>query len=287
MIRYPGERIAFTELLSIVRDEVSFEDRWAIVDWIRREMHAASPEEIVSLLDRAGAEVAAAVPESDRRVVLHRLDALRERAQDIIAEQTAVRGTTPEDLVDAMHEMVRVADPALLTHLTGVGSLAGRIAKDLGLDSDDVHHVTLAGRLLDIGKIALPQAVLTAREPLDAATMAVVEGHAAMGERMVSGVAGLRNYAGWVRSHHERLDGSGYPDALHEHDIPYEVRILSVADVFDAMVCPRPYRAPHSVTDAMRHLSANAGTLYDTHVVASLEHLLVSKRRRTGTPTAA
>lgn len=287
MIRYPGERIAFAELLSIVRDEVSFEDRWAIVDWIRREMHAASPEEIVSLLDRAGAEVAAVVPESDRRVVLNRLDALRERAQDIIAEQTAVRGTTPEDLVDAMHEMVRVADPALLTHLTGVGSLAGRIAKDLGLDSDDVHHVTLAGRLLDIGKIALPQAVLTAREPLDAATMAVVEGHAAMGERMVGGVAGLRNYAGWVRSHHERLNGSGYPDALHEHDIPYEVRILGVADVFDAMVCPRPYRAPHSVTDAMRHLSANAGTLYDTHVVASLEHLLVAKRRRAGTPTAA
>ncbi len=287
MIRYPGERAAFTELLSIVGDEVRFEDRWAIVDWIRREMHAASPEEIVGLLDRAGAEVAASVPESDRRIVLSRLDALRERAQDIVWEQTSVRGTTPEDLVDAMHEMIRVADPALLTHLTGVGSLAGRIAKDLGLDAEDVHHVTIAGRLLDVGKIALPQGALHATEALDSAAMAVIEGHAAMGERMVGAIAGLRQYASWVRSHHERLDGSGYPDALHEHDIPYEVRILSVADVFDAMVCARPYRAPFSVTDAMRHLTDNAGTMYDTNVVASLEHLLVAKRRRAGRPTAA
>lgn len=287
MIRYPGERAAFTELLSIVRDEVRFEDRWAIVDWIRREMHAASAEEIVDLLDRAGTEVAAGVPESDRRVVLTRLDALRERAQDIVWEQTAVRGTTPEDLVDAMHEMIRVADPALLTHLTGVGSLAGRIAKDLGLDAEDVHHVTIAGRLLDVGKIALPQAALCASEPLDAATMAIVEGHVAMGERMVGAIPGLKSYAGWVRAHHERLDGSGYPDGLHEHDIPYEVRILAVADVFDAMVCARPYRAAYSVADAMAHLSANAGSCYDAHVVGSLEHLLVAKRRRSGTPTAA
>ncbi|HEU5480868.1 MAG TPA: HD domain-containing phosphohydrolase [Candidatus Tumulicola sp.] len=186
-----------------------------------------------------------------------------------------------------MHEMIRVADPALLTHLTGVGSLAGRIAKDLGLDPDEVHHVTIAGRLLDVGKIALPQGALHADEPLDAATMALIEGHAAMGERMVGAIAGLRGYAGWVRSHHERLNGSGYPDGLHEHDIPFEVRVLSVADVFDAMVCPRPYRAPYSVADAMAHLTANAGSLYDSQVVASLEHLLVAKRRRSGTPTAA
>jgi HD-GYP domain-containing protein (c-di-GMP phosphodiesterase class II) len=284
--RYPGERAAFSELLSIVCDEVRFEDRWAIVDWIRREMHAASGDEIAQLLDRAGAEVAAAVPESDRRVVLNRLDALRERAMDIVSEQT-VRGTAPEDLVDAMHEMIRVADPALLTHLTGVGSLAGRIAKDLGLDSDEVHHVTLAGRLLDVGKIALPADALSAREPLTPAAMAIVEGHAAMGERMVSGVAGLRRYAGWVRSHHERLDGSGYPDGLREHDIPFEVRILGVADVFDAMVCARPYRAPHSIADAMKHLGENAGMLYDARVVASLEHLLVAKRRRIAAASAA
>jgi len=279
--------MAFAELLSIVRDEVRFEDRWAIVDWIRREMHAASPDEIVGLLDRAGAEVAANVPETDRRTVLSRLDALRERAHDIVREQTSVRGTTPEDLVDAMHEMIRVADPALLTHLTGVGSLAGRIAKDLGLDAEEVHNVTIAGRLLDVGKIALPQDAVRSNGTLDAAAMAVVESHAAMGERMVTAIPGLRMYAGWVRSHHERIDGSGYPDALREHDIPYEVRILAVADVFDAMVCARPYRAPYSVTDAMGHLTDNAGRLYDANVVASLEHLLVAKRQRAGRPTAA
>ncbi|HEY5425434.1 MAG TPA: HD domain-containing phosphohydrolase [Candidatus Tumulicola sp.] len=287
MIRYPGERAAFAELLSIVRDEVRFEDRWAIVDWIRREMHAASPEEITDLLDRAGTDIAAGVPEHERRVVLSRLDSLRERAEEIVWEQASVRGTTPEDLVDAMHEMVRVVDPTLLTHLTGVGALAGRIAKDLGLETDDVHNVTLAGRLLDIGKIALPQAALHTREPLDAASMALVEGHSALGEQMVGAISGLQSYAGWIRAHHERLDGSGYPDALRDTDIPYEVRILSVADVFDAMVCARSYRAAHSMRDAMDHLSSKAGTLYDSNVVASLEHILVAKRRRSGTSTAA
>ncbi|MEO6835420.1 MAG: HD domain-containing phosphohydrolase [Candidatus Tumulicola sp.] len=287
MIRYPGERAAFEELLSIVRDEVRFEDRWAIVDWIRREMHAASPEEITDLLDRAGTNVAAGVPEHERRVVLSRLDALRERAHEIVWEQAAVRGTTPEDLVDAMHEMIRAVDPTLLTHLTGVGSLAGRIAKDLGLDADDVHHVVTAGRLLDVGKIALPQAALHTREPLDAATMAVVEGHAAMGERMIAAIPGLQRYAGWIRAHHERLDGSGYPDALRDGSIPYEVRILSVADVFDAMVCNRTYRAAHSMREAIEHLNANSGSRYDPQVVASLEHVLVTKRRRSGASTAA
>jgi HD-GYP domain-containing protein (c-di-GMP phosphodiesterase class II) len=272
--RYPGERAAFAELLLIVRDETSFNDRWAIVDWIRREMHAASPEEIGDLLDRAGNELTARVPSHERRTVLTRLDALRERAKEIVWEQIAVRGTTPEDLVDALHEMIRVADPALLTHLSGVGTLAGRIAKNLGLDADDVYHVTTAGRLLDIGKVGLLRT-------------SPIEGHAALGERTIAAIPALSRYAAWIRAHHERLDGSGYPDGVRGDDIPFEVRILGVADVFDRMLCSSPYRAADSVREALAHLADNSGSLYDPAVVGALEHLLVAKRRRSGGSTAA
>lgn len=274
MSRYRGERHAFDELLSIVRDEVQFEDRWAIVDWVRREMHAAAPDEITALLDRASAEIAVRVPDSERRVVLKRLACLRERTQEIVWEEASVRGSTPEDLVDAMHEMVRVVDPTLLTHLSGVGTLAGRIAKDLGLEADRVHHVAIAGRLVDVGKVGLPHA-------------AHADEHAVLGERMVRAIPALQRYAGWIRAHHERLDGSGYPDALRSPDISLEVRILAVADVFDTMACAVPYHASHSVHDALTHLSDNAGTLYDPLVVGALERLLISRRLRTGTSTAA
>jgi response regulator RpfG family c-di-GMP phosphodiesterase len=272
--RYPAERAAFAELLSTVRDEVHFEDRWAIVDWVRREMHAASPDEITALLDRASAEIAAEVPEFERRTVLTRLDSLRKRTQEIVWEQASVRGTTPEDLVDAMHEMIRIADPSLFTHLAGVGTLAGRIAKHLGLEADRVHHVAIAGRLLDVGKVGLSHT-------------AHADEHAALGERMVRAIPALQRYAGWIRAHHERLDGSGYPDALRSPDIPLEVRILSVADVFDTMACTAQHHAPYSVHGVLGHLADNAGTLYDPLVVDALEHLLTSRRLRTGTSTAA
>ncbi|MBV8372976.1 MAG: HD domain-containing protein [Candidatus Eremiobacteraeota bacterium] len=271
MNRYPGERAAFAELLSIVRDETRFEDRWAIVDFVRREMHAASPEEITALVDRASTQLAACVPASKRRTVLARLDALRERTQEIVWEQASVRGTTPEDLVDAMHEMIRAIDPTLLLHLSGVGTLAGRIAKHLGLQADRVSHVAIAGRLVDVGKAGLPRD-------------AHADEHCALGERMVRAIPALQRYAGWIRAHHERLDGSGYPDALRSPDIPLEVRILSVADVFTTMV-NAPYHSTR-MHETLAHLSNNAGTLYDPLVVGALEELLTVRRLRP-TSTAA
>lgn len=262
MKRYPGERAAYAELLSIVANEVTFEDRWAIVDFVRREMHAASPDEILALIDRASVEIAARAPQQQRRNVLTRLNALRERVQEAAFEQTSVRGTTPEDLVDAMHEMIRAVDPAISTHLSGVGTLAGSIAKYLGLEGDRVRSIAIAGRVLDIGKIA-PQGCGNE--------------HAAAGERMLRGIPALQRYAGWVRSHHERLDGSGYPDRLRGPDIALEVRILAVADVFDSMACAVPYAA-HVVSATMLHLAENAGRLYDPLVVNALDRYLGSRR---------
>lgn len=270
MKRYPGEHSAYSELLSIVANEVTLEDRWAIVDWVRREMHAATPDEIEALVDRASVQISTQIPAARRRTTLARLDALRERVREVAWEQASVRGTKPEDLVDAMHEMIRAVDPTLSTHLSGVGTLAGSIAKSLGLDGDRVHDVAVAGRLLDVGKIAT-QGTHT-------------DGHAAAGENMLRAIPALQRYAPWIRAHHERLDGSGYPDRLRAPDIPLEVRILSVADVFTTMASANGTQAVH---DALVHLDDHAGKLYDSDVVAALDRLMGTRRLRIVRSTAA
>lgn len=270
MKRYPGEHSAYSELLSIVANEVTLEDRWAIVDWVRREMHAATPDEIEALVDRASVQISTRIPPQRRRTTLARLDALRERVREVAWEQASVRGTKPEDLVDAMHEMIRAVDPTLSTHLSGVGTLAGSIAKYLGLDGERVHDAIVAGRLLDVGKIATQGAH--------------TDGHAALGETMLRAIPALQRYAPWIRAHHERLDGSGYPDRLRAPDIALEVRILSVADVFTTLASANGTQAVH---DALVHLDDNAGKLYDATVVAALDRLIGTRRLRIVRSTAA
>lgn len=269
MNTYPGEHVAYRELLSIVAGEVNLEDRWAIVEWVRREMHAASPDQIEAMIERASVEISTRAPERQRRAVLGRLSAMRERVRELAWERTSVRGAAPGDLVDAMHEMIRVVDPALSTHLSGVGTLAASIAKCLGLEDERIGDVAIAGRLLDVGKIS-----------------ASGDEHAATGERVVRAIPALQRHAGWVRSHHERLDGSGFPDGLRAPDIPLEVRVLGVADAFVSMVSGVPYRAG-IVGDAVTHLNDNAGTLYDPLVVAAFERHLGARRLRVATETAA
>ncbi len=153
MTIYPGERLALTELASIVHDEIAYADRWAIVDWIRREMHAASPQQVLDLIDRAASGLAATVEDGDRSEVLTRLESLRLRSQQLVWEQVAARGTSVEDAIQALHAVIRATDRDLFEHLEAVGALAGRIARGLGFDPEDVSHVTAGARLCDVGAI--------------------------------------------------------------------------------------------------------------------------------------
>jgi HD-GYP domain-containing protein (c-di-GMP phosphodiesterase class II) len=268
MLMYPGERLALSQLSAIVRDEVVYADRWAIVDWIRREMHAATPHEVLGLIDRAGAQLAQNVEDEDRSAVLQRLESLRARSQELVWENVASRGTSVDDAIQALHAVVRATDPELHEHLEAVGSLAGRLARGLGLDPEDVAQVTAAGRLCDVGAIAKQYG-----------------SHAERGEQILAGIPVLSQYRGWVRAHHEYLDGSGTPDGTGEADIPFEARIITVADDFHSMIAAGG-RGMRPVDEALAHLRRYAGTRYDGRPVAVLEEL-VAPRRRFGSPTAA
>ena len=151
-------------------------------------------------------------------------------------------------------------------HSYMVGELAGRIAKRMGLPRDEVELARLAGRLHDIGKLAIPEEILRKPGPLNSAERLVLERHPQIGFRMLESL-GIEPVATWVLHHHERWDGRGYPEGLGEEEIPLGSRILFVADAYDAMTSDRVYRPKLSHEDAIAELERCAGAQFDPAVV--------------------
>ena len=153
-------------------------------------------------------------------------------------------------------------------HSERVGAWSRRIAVGLGLTAAEVETVTQAGLLHDIGKIGVPEPILRKRGALDAGEWSVMRRHPVIGAQIVSPFECLAGAAVVIRHHHERRDGSGYPDGLAGDAIPLGARIVAVADVFDALTSERPYRAALSRQAAIEHLVSEAGRLLDEDVVA-------------------
>ena len=122
----------------------------------------------------------------------------------------------------------------------------------------------------DIGKIGIPTAILDKASRLDDAERALIETHPEIGERILRPIPAFEDALAIVRSHHEKMDGTGYPDRLAGESIPWLARVLAVADVFDARVSDRPYRAGLSHRAAMTMIESNAGTHFDPRVVEAL-----------------
>jgi putative two-component system response regulator len=155
-------------------------------------------------------------------------------------------------------------------HSARVSRYAVKIAVQLGYTGDRLEQVRLGGELHDIGKIGTREDILNKPGPLTPDEFQHVKGHAALGERilapfMVETPGVLRI----VRSHHERLDGGGFPDGLAGDGIPHEARIVAVADAFDAMTTNRAYRPSRTPADAVAELQRCAGTQFDTEAVAA------------------
>ncbi len=155
------------------------------------------------------------------------------------------------------------------SHSERVSDLAARIAESMGLPQEIVELTRLAASLHDLGKLAIPEEILRKPGPLTDPERLVLERHPQIGYRMLESL-GVDPVAEWVLHHHERWDGTGYPDGLHEDDIPLGARIIFVADAFDAMTNDRVYQRKLSVGAALDELERCAGTQFDPYVVASL-----------------
>jgi putative two-component system response regulator len=153
-------------------------------------------------------------------------------------------------------------------HSIRVSEYAVATARQLGFDQEAIDQIRLGGELHDIGKIGTREAVLHKPGSLTEAEFGQIREHPALGEQMLSPLAhDTPSVLRCVRSHHERIDGHGFPDGLEGDAIPIEARIIAVADTFDAMTTRRPYRAPWTSEDALTELRRVSGTQLDPAVV--------------------
>jgi HD-GYP domain-containing protein (c-di-GMP phosphodiesterase class II) len=170
--------------------------------------------------------------------------------------------------------LVNSRDPGTDAHSRRVGELARAIAFGLGCTRRQREDIYLAGRLHDIGKVALSDCILRKTTPLTEGEWELVRRHPSIGADLVAQIPGLAHLGPIIRGHHESYDGSGYPDGLCGGRIPLGARIVAVADAFDAMISPRPYRGRMRVEDARLRLRELAGIQFDPEAVRALNRHL-------------
>lgn len=171
------------------------------------------------------------------------------------------------EAVEALADTVDMRDPGTFQHSRRVAELAEAIARQLGLDPDQVELIRSAGRVHDIGKIAVPDAVLLKPGRLTDEEFALMKKHPVAGAEILDRFPEYRRGRSIVLHHHERWDGKGYPAGLAGRQIPLGARIMAVADSFDAMTSSRPYREGMPVSKALAILREGRGTQWDPEVV--------------------
>jgi diguanylate cyclase (GGDEF)-like protein len=164
-------------------------------------------------------------------------------------------------------------------HSERVGELSARVARRLGLDEPEVELTRLAGSLHDVGKLAIPEEILRKPAALNESERLVIQRHPQIGHRILESL-GVEPVAEWVLHHHERWDGTGYPDRLRGEAIPLGARIIFVADAFDAMTSERIYQTRRSDDDALAELADCAGTQFDPAIVDAFAAELGVDRQR-------
>ena len=159
-------------------------------------------------------------------------------------------------------------------HTAAVSGLAVAIAGELKLPAAEHRSVELGALLHDVGKLSIPDRVLTKPAPLNELEWEAMRRHADLGERLLARIVQQPDVLAVVRSHHERWDGRGYPDGKRGEEIPLAARIVAVADAFQAMIEPRPYRKPRTRASALEEITSESGLQFDPSCVEALRAVL-------------
>jgi putative nucleotidyltransferase with HDIG domain len=174
---------------------------------------------------------------------------------------------TLEQTIMIMVNIAEMKDPFTVGHQKRVSQLATAIAKKMYLPEEKVEAVRVASLIHDIGKVAVPSEILNKPAKLTESEFALVKNHPLICYKCVKDVHFPRKVADIILQHHEKVNGTGYPNGLHKKDILLEARIVSVADVVESMNAERPYRHALGIEKALDEISKNKGKLYDPAVV--------------------
>jgi HD-GYP domain-containing protein (c-di-GMP phosphodiesterase class II) len=172
-----------------------------------------------------------------------------------------------EAFIEVLESTIAVRDPYTVGHQRRVTQIACSLGREMGLSEDRLRDLRIAATLHDMGKIAIPSGLLSKPGSLTVLEFALLKTHPQVAYNILKPIKLPGHTAEIILQHHERMDGSGYPQGLKGHEILLEARILGVADVMEAMCSHRPYRGPLGLTETMEELIMNKEILYDADVV--------------------
>ncbi|MGD0355318.1 MAG: PAS domain S-box protein [Dehalococcoidia bacterium] len=201
----------------------------------------------------------------------------RKQAEEKLVKSYASLKKTLDDAIDTMAKIVETRDPYTSGHQHKVADLAIAIAREMKLEDTRIDQLRMAAVIHDIGKLYVPSDILSKPGKLSDIEFNLIKAHPQHGYDIVKGMDFPCNIAKAVLQHHERLDGSGYPNQLKGEDMILEAKILAVADVVEAMVAHRPYRPALGLDKALEEISKNKGKLYDPDVVDACVKLFKEK----------
>ncbi len=235
-------------------------------------MELRGEAELISEIDRLKAELARRKREAaDNALQLERYAAdLRETFKEERARSHELTRSY-KATVQALSNAVEARDAYTGKHAERVAAYGIELARALGLSQLDAPEVEFGFLLHDIGKVAIPDSILYKPGALTDDERRMMSRHPAIGAEIVRGIEFLEEATKVVRSHHERWDGTGYPDGLRGEGIPIAARVFAVADVLDALTTDRPYRPAMSLAEARRMIVAGSGSQFDPAVVRAFE----------------
>jgi two-component system cell cycle response regulator len=204
-------------------------------------------------------------------------EAMRLVDQRMYAQKASGRRSADRQSKDVLLRTLHEHNPELAERYELVAHLVLKVSERMGVTGEDRHQLQQAAELHDIGKVAIPDAVLHKPGPLDEEEWAFVRRHTLIGERIIGAAPALARAAKLVRSTHERFDGSGYPDGLAGEQIPLGARIIAACDAYTAMTAPRPYAPQMTTSQAIAELDRCAGSQFDPQVVAVLTGVIADR----------
>jgi len=199
------------------------------------------------------------------------------RTHDLQRERNRLENVSTATL-EALVNALEAKDPYLRGHSARVADLSANLAAELGLPEEDIDRVRMAGRLHDLGKIGTREAVTNKEGPLTPEEFEHVKQHVIIGAQILAPLVHLGDVVAMVRTHHERWDGTGYPDGLRGEEIPMGGRIIAAAEVFDALTTARPYQEKMTPEQAAERMGDLAGTVLDPTVVVGLTRLVARRQ---------
>lgn len=201
----------------------------------------------------------------------------RKKAEEQVKEGYRRLQVALSGIIDALASTVETRDPYTAGHQKEVARLAAAIARELGLSEDRIHVLRMASALHDLGKITVPAEILSKPGVINENEFNIIKTHPSEGHRILKSINFPWPIARIVHEHHERLDGSGYPQGLKGEGIIEEARIMAVADVVEAMAAHRPYRPARGIEAALAEIREKSGLLYDEKVVVACLRLFEAK----------